>query len=237
LIGWFEVKICAEDTMNCLLVSKIRPDNVLVQKMRPTTLTSLKFRCEIFELEYLDEDDSLRNIPTPTINARPLINETPNVSFGIFDNEIESQILSEEFFVCTSYTGTSRKFIKMTVHDLGGSYSDVLAIAPSPEGNKFEAAEKWSLTVLRVEWLQKFLENKNRVDETPYLVGRTQPSPNNIKPRESIVPSSQYCGNDSRFDFNSGAVEPQGTQKKRKVYGNYNKRPKRTKIDEKVIVS
>jgi twin BRCT domain len=85
----------------------------------------------------------------------------------------------------------------MTVHDLGGSYSDVLnkhqrpiIIAPSPEGNKFKAAESWGLTVLGIEWFQKCLENKNRVDETPYLVGRTQPSPNNIKPRESIVPSS-----------------------------------------------
>ena len=122
---------------------------------------------------------------------------------------IDSQPLKGEMFVVTNYKGSERKYIKVMVESMGGTYSDVLKkadqailITSSAEGKKFESAKTWNATVLTIDWLFECIAKKRRVDETHFLVGGTSASSKNIKLNDSIVLSSQDVS-----DFHDPPVE------------------------------
>lgn len=109
------------------------------------------------------------------------------------------QPLKNEVFVVSNYKSAGRSFINMLVENLGGKYKEIMKradngilISPNDEGKKFESAKLWSWSVVSVDWLLACLDKKQRVDETPFLIGGAHASTRNQKEaRKSIVPSSQ----------------------------------------------
>jgi topoisomerase (DNA) II binding protein 1 len=123
----------------------------------------------------------------------------------------DQQPLKEEIFVVTNYKDNVRNFIGILVEGLGGIFSETLKasensilITPTTVGRKFEKTKEWEKTAVSVEWLLECYEKKQRVDETPYLIGGTKASKLNIKRRDSIVPSSQ--GASTSFLFGAGTA-------------------------------
>jgi hypothetical protein len=114
------------------------------------------------------------------------------------------QPLKDEVFVVSNYKGSGRTYINMLVENLGGKYKEIMKrtdngilVSPNDVGKKFESAQLWNWAVLSVDWLLACLEQKLRVDESPFLIGRTNASKRNLKHsspttnRKSFVPSSQ----------------------------------------------
>lgn len=112
--------------------------------------------------------------------------------------------LKDEVFVVSNYKGSGRTYINMLVENLGGKYKEIMKrtdngilLSPNDVGKKFESAQLWNWAVLSVDWLLACLDQKQRVDESPFLIGCTNPSKRNLKfssptsTRRSIVFSSQ----------------------------------------------
>lgn len=123
--------------------------------------------------------------------------------------QMKEKPLKDEIFVVTNYKGPSRTYINMMVEGMGGTYTEVLkkaenaiVISPVAEGRKFESAKIWNAAVLSVEWLVECMTKKRRVDETPFLIGGTKASSQNLTNNDSIIPSSQDI-----FDANDPPVE------------------------------
>lgn len=111
------------------------------------------------------------------------------------DNE---KVLLGENFVVSNYKGKEREYIEQLVANLGGIYAEVLKrsdlsiiISPNSEGAKCASAIKWGYAVLPVEWLWQCMNRKERINETPYLIGGSKASSKNLLRRDSIVLSSQ----------------------------------------------
>lgn len=116
-----------------------------------------------------------------------------------FDNE--KKPLRNEIFVSSGYSLAKKSFVKTLVERLGAKFSDSLKksdqpilICPVPEGIKYESAILWDFTVLSVEWLIECFQCQMRINEKPYLIGKSKVSRNNVEQncrRSSFVPSSQ----------------------------------------------
>lgn len=109
----------------------------------------------------------------------------------------EKPLIGEKFVV-TNYKEYKRAYLKGIVELLGGEYAENLkrleqpiVLTPTADGRKFESAKMWNFTALTAEWLQECMEKKQRVDETPYLVGGTKPSSRNVLARDTTILSSQ----------------------------------------------
>uniref|UniRef100_A0A1Q3EWX2 Putative dna topoisomerase 2-binding protein 1-a n=2 Tax=Culex tarsalis TaxID=7177 RepID=A0A1Q3EWX2_CULTA len=115
----------------------------------------------------------------------------------ILNNEDDPKPLEEEVLVISSYSGAERTFLIALGGVLGARVEDRLVrkaapivICKEPSGAKYEAAIKWELTVLTAEWLRECLRQKRRVNEEPFLVGKSVCSPKNLteQPEVSALP-------------------------------------------------
>lgn len=156
-------------------------------------LPKLKYRNIVTDV-WLEESVENGRCIEPKFYHRPL-----------FKIPEKHQVLKDEIFVCSNYeSNRQRPFIRFLVKLLGGICNEALSraegpilICPNPTGKKYEGARNWGLPVIRAEWLLECLARKTRVDETEYLVGDTKASKNNIRRRDSIIPSSQDMSVDS----------------------------------------
>jgi hypothetical protein len=117
----------------------------------------------------------------------------------IKDSQVNSNILKGERFSSTNYNNGKKTFIAAIVKRLGGDFNESLKksespilISPTSEGVKYETAIEWRLTVLSMEWLINCYKLQARVDESPFIIGKSNVSnKNSILKRSSIIPSSQ----------------------------------------------
>ncbi|XP_058825988.1 DNA topoisomerase 2-binding protein 1 [Topomyia yanbarensis] len=105
----------------------------------------------------------------------------------IFYGEHDPKPLEGEVLVISTYSGAERNYLIALGGILGANVEDRLVrksspivVCKEPAGAKYEAAIKWDLAVLSAEWLRECLKHKRRVNEQPYLVGKSICSPKNI---------------------------------------------------------
>lgn len=88
----------------------------------------------------------------------------------------------------SSYGGKEREYLSELAVALGATHQETFArktniekglfggthlICTSPEGNKYNAAVKWNLPAVNKDWLISCAEQKQLVDEKPFLIGET----------------------------------------------------------------
>jgi twin BRCT domain/BRCA1 C Terminus (BRCT) domain len=151
----------------------------------------LKYTFIVSDL-WLDESSRCGILIEPKFQHYPLFRATD-----------EHRVIVNELFVSTNYSEKERTYVREMVEILGGIYKETLVRHENPilicniaEGKKYEGAKNWGSTILRAEWLVECFKNKERVDETDFLIGNSKPSSKNVvkkknSARDSIIPSSQ----------------------------------------------
>jgi hypothetical protein len=97
------------------------------------------------------------------------------------------KVLEGEIIVLSTYANNERTFLEELAGSMGAVCNSRLVkkespivVSPVAEGSKYDFAIKWNLSVVNANWLLKCLEERRRVDESPFLVGNAKPSSKNI---------------------------------------------------------